>query len=56
MVVSIAAIKGDTVLLDGSHPLAKLELKFNINVLDVYETSLEEIAYQHVHGAHGHHH
>ena len=56
MVVAGAAIKGDKVLLNGNHPLAGLELKFNIKVLDVREASSEEVAHQHVHGAHGHQH
>ena len=56
LVFNVMKIKGDTVLLDGNHPLAGLELKFNIKVLDVREASSEEIAHQHVHGAHGHQH
>ena len=56
VVFNVMKIKGDTVLLDGNHPLAGLELKFNIKVLDVREASSEEVAHQHVHGAHGHQH
>ena len=56
VVFNVMKIKGDTVLLDGNHPLAGLELKFNIKVLDVRKASSEEIAHQHVHGAHGHQH
>lgn len=55
-VFNVMKIKGDTVLLDGNHPLAGKVLAFNIKVLDVREASEEEIAHQHVHGAHGHHH
>ena len=56
MVFNVMKIKGDTVLLDGNHPLAGRALTFNIKVLDVREASEEEVAHQHVHGAHGHHH
>ena len=56
MVFNVMKIKGDTVLLDGNHPLAGRDLTFNIKVLDVREASEEEVAHQHVHGAHGHHH
>ena len=56
LVFNVMKIKGDTVLLDGNHPLAGLALNFNIKVLDVREATSEEIAHQHVHGAHGHHH
>ena len=56
MVFQVMKIKGDTVLLDGNHPLAGKALRFAIKVLDVRQASEEEIAHQHVHGAHGHQH
>ena len=56
MVFNVMKIKGDTVLLDGNHPLAGKALRFAIKVLDVRQASQEEIAHQHVHGAHGHQH
>lgn len=52
----VAKIKGDTVLLDGNHPLAGKALRFSLTVLDVRTASDDEITHQHVHGAHGHHH
>ncbi len=55
-VFNVMKIKGDTVLLDGNHPLAGKALRFAIKVLDVREASEEEITHQHVHGAHGHQH
>ena len=56
MVFNVMKIKGGTVLLDGNHPLAGKALRFAIKVLDVRVASQEEIAHQHVHGAHGHQH
>ncbi len=56
MVFNVMKIKGDTVLLDGNHPLAGKALRFAIKVLDVRQASEEEVAHQHVHGAHGHQH
>ena len=56
MVFNVMKIKGDTVLLDGNHPLAGKALRFAIKVLDVRQASEEEITHQHVHGAHGHQH
>ena len=53
---TVTKIKGDTVLLDGNHPLAGKDLCFNIAVMDVRAASEEEIAHGHVHGAHGHQH
>ena len=55
-VFNVMKIKGDTVLLDGNHPLAGKELRFTLKVSDVRLASEEEIAHQHVHGEHGHHH
>ena len=55
-VFNVMKIKGDTVLLDGNHPLAGKALRFNVKVVDVRAASEEEIAHQHVHGEHGHHH
>lgn len=52
----VMKIKGDTVYLDGNHPFAGKELRFDIKVLEVRGATAEEIAHKHVHGAHGHHH
>jgi FKBP-type peptidyl-prolyl cis-trans isomerase SlyD len=56
MVFNVMKIKGDTVLLDGNHPLAGKALRFAIKVISVRQASDEEVAHQHVHGEHGHHH
>ncbi len=56
MVFNVMKIKGDTVLLDGNHPLAGKALRFQIKVISVRQASDEEITHQHVHGEHGHHH
>jgi FKBP-type peptidyl-prolyl cis-trans isomerase SlyD len=55
-VFTVVKIKGDTVHLDGNHPLAGQTLSFHLKVLDVKAASAEEIAHGHAHGAHGHHH
>jgi FKBP-type peptidyl-prolyl cis-trans isomerase SlyD len=55
-VFTVMKIKGDTVHLDGNHPLAGQTLRFAVKVLDVQPASAEEIAHGHAHGAHGHHH
>ena len=56
MVFNVIKIKGDTVLLDGNHALAGKALRFAIKVLNVRAATEEEVAHQHVHGAHGHQH
>ena len=55
-IFTVMKIKGDTVLLDGNHPLAGKALRFDVKVLEVRIASDEEITHQHVHGEHGHHH
>lgn len=55
-VFRVVKIKGPQVLLDGNHDLAGLPLRFKLEVLEVRAASAEEIAHQHVHGAHGHQH
>lgn len=55
-VFNVLKIKGDTVYLDGNHPMAGKILRFSIRVLQVRQASEEEIAHGHVHGAHGHNH
>ncbi|MDO6385687.1 MULTISPECIES: FKBP-type peptidyl-prolyl cis-trans isomerase [Uliginosibacterium] len=52
----VTKIKGPVVLLDGNHPLAGQALSFVLKVIDVRAATAEEIAHQHVHGEHGHHH
>lgn len=55
-VFTVMKIKGDTVHLDGNHPLAGQTLTFHLKVLEVRAASEEEITHGHAHGAHGHHH
>lgn len=56
MTVTVTAVDGDTVTIDGNHPLAGQALHFAIEITDVRDASLEEIQHGHVHGAGGHHH
>ena len=55
-VYTVMKIKGDTVHLDGNHPLAGQTLRFVLKVLEVRAATPEEVAHGHAHGAHGHHH
>jgi FKBP-type peptidyl-prolyl cis-trans isomerase SlyD len=55
-VFTVMKIKGDTVMLDGNHPMAGKALSFSFTVMEVRAASEEEIAHRHVHGEHGHHH
>lgn len=56
LVVSVTEITGETVTVDGNHPLAGIELHFDVTVKEIREASAEELAHGHVHGQGGHHH
>jgi FKBP-type peptidyl-prolyl cis-trans isomerase SlyD len=55
-IVTITAIDGDEVMVDGNHPLAGETLNFDVTVVDVREATEEELEHGHVHGPGGHHH
>ncbi len=55
MVFTIAKVEGDTVLLDGNHPLAGKDLYFEVEVIHVRAATPEELAHGHIHdGSHRH--
>lgn len=54
--VVVTEIEGDTVTLDGNHPLAGMTLHFNVTVDSVRPATEQELLHGHVHGAGGHHH
>jgi FKBP-type peptidyl-prolyl cis-trans isomerase SlyD len=56
LIFTVTDIADDKVVLDGNHPLAGMALRFALNVAAVRSATDEEIAHEHVHGAHGHHH
>jgi len=55
-VFAVMKIKGDTVMLDGNHPMAGKALRLSVTVMEVRAATEEEITHRHVHGEHGHHH
>ena len=55
-VVTVVGIEGDTVKMDGNHPLAGVTLNFAVKVVDVREATAEEVEHGHVHGEGGHQH
>lgn len=56
LIVAVTKVDGDNVTVDGNHPLAGMELNFDVTIKEVREASAEEIAHGHVHGPGGHHH
>lgn len=55
-VVTVTEVGPDTVTIDANHPLAGVELNFDVEVMEVRNATSEELAHGHVHGPGGHHH
>ena len=55
-VVKVLAIEGDEVLLDANHPLAGVDLTFDVEIISVRAAAPEEIRHGHAHGPSGHGH
>lgn len=55
-VVTVTAVGDNSVTIDGNHPLAGVDLNFDVEVTDVREATAEELSHGHAHGAGGHHH
>lgn len=49
--VIVVAIDEDTVTVDGNHPLAGIDLAFDVQIIDVREATEEELAHGHVHSS-----
>lgn len=56
VMVTVMAVEGDTVTLDGNHALAGQTLHFDVEVVSVRDATIEEMQHGHAHGAGGHHH
>jgi len=55
-VVTVTEVGADTITVDANHPLAGVELNFDVEVMDVREATSDELSHGHVHGPGGHHH
>jgi FKBP-type peptidyl-prolyl cis-trans isomerase SlyD len=54
--VTVVEVHDAHVIMDENHPLAGVDLVFDLDVTDVREATPEEIAHGHVHGTGGHQH
>lgn len=52
-VVTVAGFTGDDVLLDANHPLAGVDLTFEVQVVAARTATAEELRHGHAHGAGG---
>jgi FKBP-type peptidyl-prolyl cis-trans isomerase SlyD len=55
-IVLVTALSGDYATVDANHPLAGMNLHFQVKVAAVREATAEELSHGHVHGQGGHHH
>ena len=49
-------VLGEEVFIDGNHPLAGVNLNFDIEITESRDATPEELDHGHAHGAGGHHH
>lgn len=52
-IVTVVGVEGEELLLDANHPLAGVDLEFEVEVLGVREATQEECEHGHVHGGEG---
>ncbi|MBI2380797.1 MAG: peptidylprolyl isomerase [Gammaproteobacteria bacterium] len=55
-ILTVVDVDGEEITLDANHPLAGVDLTFDVSIVEVRDASVEELAHGHVHGAGGHHH
>jgi FKBP-type peptidyl-prolyl cis-trans isomerase SlyD len=55
-VVTVTEVGLENVTVDANHPLAGVELNFDVEVVEVRNATSEELSHGHVHGPGGHHH
>ncbi|AXR61374.1 FKBP-type peptidyl-prolyl cis-trans isomerase [Leptospira mayottensis] len=55
-VFTITELQEESVIVDGNHPLAGINLVFDVELTGIREATEEEISHGHVHGEGGHHH
>jgi FKBP-type peptidyl-prolyl cis-trans isomerase SlyD len=54
--VTIVHIEEDAVVLDANHPLAGVDLTFDVKIIEVRDATEEELSHGHSHGQGGHAH
>jgi len=47
--ITVTAVEGDMVTIDGNHPLAGVTLNFKVEITAIRDATEEEIAHGHVH-------
>lgn len=52
-VVEVIEVSDDTVTIDGNHPLAGVELHFDIEIIEVRDATEDELEHGHIHASGG---
>jgi FKBP-type peptidyl-prolyl cis-trans isomerase SlyD len=55
-VVTVTKVGLSEITVDSNHPLAGVELNFDVEVIEIRSATEEELEHGHVHGPGGHHH
>lgn len=55
-VVTVTEVALDGITVDANHPLAGVELNFDVEIVEVRNATNDELSHGHVHGPDGHHH
>ncbi len=56
MVVTVMDVNEESITIDGNHPLAGVNLNFEVEILALRDAVEEEIQHGHIHGPEGHDH
>jgi len=56
LAITVTQVEDDDITIDGNHPLAGINLNFNVTVVDIRVATQEEIEHGHAHGPHDDHH
>ncbi|MEN9841053.1 MAG: hypothetical protein RL376_853 [Verrucomicrobiota bacterium] len=52
-IVTVVGVEGEELLLDANHPLAGVDLEFEVEVLNIRAATAEELEHGHAHGKSG---
>jgi FKBP-type peptidyl-prolyl cis-trans isomerase SlyD len=55
-VVTVSKVTETHATLDGNHPLAGMDLTFDVEITEVRDATEDELTHGHAHGPGGHHH
>ena len=51
LIVTVVELRDDEVVLDGNHPLAGVDLNFDVEIMSIREATEQELSHGHIHEA-----